>query len=166
MEVGWWLVDKMEKESSVPKTVKVLKFHAEKCDGCKICERACSQVHFKSDEGGEKSAIRILKDKNGKYKMHVCDQRGVCLDMCPVGALTRNKKGTVILNKNVCIGCQACVAFCPIGAMRKSDARIEPFKCIACGACVRACPTDALELVEAKIDRIKEVVYHKLGVDK
>ncbi len=30
----------------------------------------------------------ILKDKNGKYKMHVCDQRGLCLDMCPVGALT------------------------------------------------------------------------------
>jgi len=148
------------------KTVKNLKFHSEKCNGCKECEKACSQVHFKSDEGGDKSAIRILKDKNGKYKMHVCDQRGLCLDMCPVGALTRNKKGTVILNKEVCIGCQACVGFCPIGAMRKSDARIEPFKCIACGACVRACPTGALELVEVNIDDIKETVYHKLGVDK
>jgi len=148
------------------KTVKILKFHPEKCDGCKTCERACSQVHFKSNEGGEKSAIRILKDKNGKYKMHVCDQRGVCLDMCPVGALTRNKKGTVILNKNVCIGCQACVAFCPIGAMRKCDERIQPFKCIACGACVRACPNNALELVEVNLDEIKETVYHNLGVDK
>jgi len=155
----------MEKKSSVPKTVKVLKFHADKCTGCKDCEKACSQVHFKSDEGGEKSAIRILKDKNGKYKMHVCDQRGVCLDMCPVGALSRNKKGTVILNKNVCIGCQACVGFCPIGAMRKCDERIEPFKCIACGACVRACPTDALELVEVNIKDIKEVVYYKQGAD-
>lgn len=149
-----------------PKTVKILKFHPEKCEGDKLCERACSQVHFKSDEGGEKSAIRILKDKDGKYKMHVCDQRGVCLDMCPVGALKRNKKGTVILNKNVCIGCQACVGFCPIGAMRKSDERIEPFKCIACGACVRACPTGALELVEVNIDEIRETVYYKLGADK
>jgi len=148
---------------SESKTVKILKFHPEKCEGDKACERACSQVHFKSDEGGEKSAIRILKDKNGKYKMHVCDQRGVCLDMCPVGALTRNKKGTVILNKKVCIGCQACVGFCPISAMRKCDERIEPFKCIACGACVRACPTGALELVEVKIEDIKEVVYHELG---
>lgn len=148
------------------KTVKILKFHPEKCKGCKDCEKACSQVHFKSDEGKDKSAIRILEDKNGKYTMHVCDQRGVCLDMCPVGALTRNKKGTVILNKNICIGCQACVGFCPIGAMRKCDERIEPFKCIACGACVRACPTGALELVEVNIDDIKEVVYYKQGVDK
>ena len=154
------------KNMSESKTVKILKFHPEKCEGDKACERACSQVHFKSDEGGEKSAIRILKDKNGKYKMHVCDQRGVCLDMCPVGALTRNKKGTVILNKKVCIGCQACVAFCPIGAMRKSDARIEPFKCISCGACVRACPNDALELVEVTIKGIKEVVYYKQGAEK
>ena len=145
-----------------PKTVKILKFHAEKCKGCLECEKACSKVHFKTDEGGEKSAIRIIK-QNGKFKMHVCDQRGLCLDMCPVGALTRRKNGIVWLDKEICIGCQACVGFCPIGAMRKSDARIEPFKCISCGACVRACPEKALELVEVKIDNIKDVVYHKLG---
>jgi len=145
-----------------PKTVKILKFHAEKCKGCFECEKACSNVHFKTDEGGEKSAIRIIKE-NGKFKMHVCDQRGLCIDMCPVGALTRKKNGVVWLDKETCIGCQACVGFCPIGAMRKSDSRIEPFKCISCGACVRACPENALELVEVKIDDIKDVVYHKLG---
>jgi len=97
--------------------------------------------------------------------MHVCDQRGLCLDMCPVGALTRKKNGVVWLDKKTCIGCQACVGFCPIGAMRKSEARIEPFKCISCGACVRACPTDALELTEVKLDEICEVVYHKQGAE-
>jgi Fe-S-cluster-containing hydrogenase component 2 len=144
-------------------TVKVVVFHPERCKGCLSCEKACSNVHFKSDEGGEKSAIRIIKQKNS-YQMSVCDQRGLCLDMCPVGALSRRKNGVVWLDKNVCIGCQACIAFCPIGAMRKSDARIEPFKCISCGACVRACPEHALELVERSIDDIREVVYHKLGV--
>jgi len=147
-----------------PKTVKILKFHPEKCDGCKSCEKACSKTHFKSDDGGDKSAIRIIKDKN-TYKMHVCDQRGLCLDMCPVGALARKKNGIVVLNKEICIGCQACVGFCPIGAMRKSEERIEPFKCISCGACVRACPTEALELVEVNIDEICEVVYHKQGAE-
>ena len=147
-----------------PKTVKILKHYPEKCDGGRVCEIACSQVHFKSDEGGDKSAIRIIEDENS-FKMHVCDQRGLCLDMCPVGALTRRKNGTVWLDKDTCIGCQACVGFCPIGAMRKSDARIQPFKCIACGACVRACPNGALELVEVNIDDIKEVVYHKQGAD-
>lgn len=145
-----------------PKTVKVVRFIAEKCNGCLECEKACSQIHFKTKEGGEKSAIRIFKE-GIKYKMSVCDQRGLCLDMCPVGALFRRKNGIVWLDKDTCIGCQSCVGFCPIGAMRKSDARIEPFKCISCGACVRACPEKALELVEVKIDDIKEVVYHKQG---
>lgn len=146
-----------------PKTVKILRFFAEKCDGCLECEKACSQVHFKTKDGGDKSAIRVFKRNKG-YTMHVCDQRGLCLDMCPVGALTRRKNGVVWLEKETCIGCQACVAFCPIGAMRKSDARIEPFKCISCGACVRACPEKALELVEVPIADLKQVVYHKQGV--
>ena len=145
------------------KTAKILLFQPDKCNGCRECEKACSNVHFKTQDGGEQSAIRIIQTKKG-YTMHVCDQRGLCLDMCPVGALTRNKNGVVILNKNICIGCQACVGFCPIGAMRKSKLRIEPFKCISCGACVRACPENALELVEKNLDNIKEIVYHKLGV--
>ena len=145
------------------KTVKILKFHADKCKACLECEKACSQVHFKTREGGEKSAIRIQKaDK--KYMMSVCDQRGLCIDMCPVGALTRRKNGVVWLDKEICIGCQACVGFCPIGAMRKSDVRIEPFKCISCGSCVRACPEKALELIDVRIADITQVVYHKLGV--
>ena len=145
-----------------PKTVRILKFKPEKCNGCLDCEKACSQIHFKTQDGGEKSAIRIEK-KDNKYQMHVCDQRGLCLDMCPVGALTRRKNGVVWLDKETCIGCQACVGFCPIGAMRKSDVRIEPFKCISCGACVRACPEKALELVEVNIADIADVVYHQLG---
>ncbi len=148
-----------------PKTVKVLKFYSEKCKGCLECEKACSNVHFKTDEGREKSAIRIIKDGK-KFKMIVCDQRGLCLDMCPVGALFRRNNGVVWLDKKTCIGCQACVGFCPIGAMRKNDSRIEPFKCISCGACVRACPTGALELVEVEIKDIKEVVYYKQGTEK
>ena len=142
---------------------KVLHFHPDKCDGCRECEKACSNVHFKTQDGGQQSALRITQTKKG-YTMHVCDQRGLCLDMCPVGALSRNKNGVVILNKSICIGCQACVGFCPIGAMRKSDIRIEPFKCISCGACVRACPRNALEQVEKKLDDIKEIVYYKQGV--
>ena len=145
-----------------PKIVKILKFHPDRCNGCLECEKACSQVHFKTKEGGEKSAIHISKTATG-YAMHVCDQRGLCLDMCPVGALTRRKNGVVWLDKDICIGCQACVGFCPIGAMRKADVRIEPFKCISCGSCVRACPEKALELVEVNIADVKQVVYHKQG---
>jgi Fe-S-cluster-containing hydrogenase component 2 len=140
-------------------TVKVVAFQPEKCNGCMDCMKACSKVHFKTENGGEKSAIKIIKQKDS-YKMHVCDQRGLCLDMCPVGALSRRKNGIVWLDKKICIGCQACIGFCPIGAMRKATGQIEPFKCISCGACVRACPENALELVEHELEEIKEIVFH------
>ncbi len=144
------------------KRAKILKFNSEKCVGCLECEKACSQVHFKCDDGGEKSAIRI-HEKDGSFQMHVCNQNGLCIDMCPVGAIERMPNGTVILNKNICVGCQACVAFCPLGAMKRSASRIEPFKCISCGACVRACPEDALELVEVDIEEIKQIVFNNYG---
>ena len=146
-----------------PQTTKVLHFTAERCTGCKTCEKACSQVHFKNNEGGQFAALRITKNAD-TFTMHVCDQRGLCIDLCPVGALTRNKNGVVILNTKLCVGCQACVAFCPISAMRKADSRIQPFKCISCGACVRACPTKALRLEDIPLESIKQVVYHKHGV--
>ncbi len=101
---------------------------------------------------------------NNTYQMHVCDQRGLCLDLCPVGALSRRKNGVVLLDAKVCVGCQACVAFCPLGAMRKAPTRIQPFKCISCGSCVRACPTKALSLEDVPLENNRQDVYHKQGV--
>jgi formate hydrogenlyase subunit 6/NADH:ubiquinone oxidoreductase subunit I len=63
-------------------------------------------------------------------------------------ALTINKKGVVMLNKNLCIGCYACVAICPTDSMRRYHGSIVPFKCIACGSCADECPEKALEIVE------------------
>ena len=143
-------------------TVKVIVFHPEKCNGCLACEKACSKVHFQSGDGGVRSAIRV-SGKKGAFKATVCNQCGLCIDVCSVGALSRNKKGTVALDVKQCVGCQTCVAFCPVSVMRRAPARMEPFKCISCGSCVRACPEHALELAEKNVDDLKAVVYHKLG---
>jgi carbon-monoxide dehydrogenase iron sulfur subunit len=145
------------------KTVKIIKFHPDRCEGDGACERACSKVHFKTQDGGEKSAIRITKGKDGKYECSVCNQCGLCIDMCPVLALKRLANGVVTLNKGICVGCQSCVAFCPRGVMRKASGVIVPFKCISCGACVKACPKKALELVEVRIEEISEQVYARHG---
>ena len=144
-------------------TAKILKFYPEKCDGAGECEKACSNVHFKNDNGGKWSAITIIK-RESEYDMEVCNHCGLCIDMCPVQAIKRLTNGTVVLNKKLCIGCQACVGFCPTGAMRKAPEIITPFKCISCGKCVDACPNGALEMVEVDLDEIEEVVYHKQGV--
>jgi Fe-S-cluster-containing hydrogenase component 2 len=135
--------------------VKILKFRPERCNGCLDCERACAKFQSKG------SAIQILKNEKG-FSMHVCNQRGLCMDLCTVGALKRRKDGVVILNEKKCVGCLVCVAFCPISAMRVKDT--QPFKCISCGSCVRACPENALHLAEVNIEEVKEVVYHRLGV--
>jgi anaerobic carbon-monoxide dehydrogenase iron sulfur subunit len=149
----------MEKQE----TVKIVTLYPEKCSGCNSCEKACSKIHFKTDEGGERSALRIEK-RDGKFEINVCNQCGLCIDMCSVGALSRNAKGVVVLDQKLCVGCQVCVAFCPSAAMRKAKGRIEPFKCISCGSCVHACSENALELIDKKVDNLKAVVYHRLGV--
>ncbi|MCK4614086.1 MAG: 4Fe-4S binding protein [Thermoplasmata archaeon] len=144
-------------------TVKIIKFNPGLCKGHLDCERACSRVHFKTDDGGERSAIRIIKSQNG-YQMTNCNHCGLCIDLCPVLALRRLPSGVVILNKNTCIGCQSCVGFCPRGVMRRAPGVIVPFKCISCGACVKACPEGALELVEIRITDVAEEVYALQGV--
>lgn len=145
------------------RTVKIIQFDPVKCKGHYDCERACSQVHFKDDTGGEHSAIRIRRANNG-FVMTDCNHCGLCMDMCPVQALKRMPNGIVILNTKTCVGCQACVAFCPRSVMRKANDRIEPFKCISCGACVRDCPEDALALVEFNVSDVEEEVYAQQGV--
>ena len=42
------------------KTTKVIKFYEDRCNGCLECMKACSLIHFKTNEGSEKSAIKIL----------------------------------------------------------------------------------------------------------
>ena len=143
-------------------TVKIIKYYPERCDECRDCERACSGVQFRTKGGGDRSAIRIIRE-NGNLKMTNCNHCGLCIDVCPVQALKRNPKGTVILNKNTCIGCQSCVAFCPRSVMRRVSDVIIPFKCISGGECVKACPENALELVEVAIVDIAEEVYSQWG---
>jgi ferredoxin len=47
----------------------------------------------------------------------------------------------------VCTGCTACVKVCPVEAItgeRKNLHGIDPAICIDCGACGRICPADAV----------------------
>jgi len=55
-----------------------------------------------------------------------------------------------IINPEACIGCQICLNSCPVGAISMTEdnkAWIDPGKCILCGLCVASCPVDAIVTV-------------------
>lgn len=57
-----------------------------------------------------------------------------------------------------CIHCGLCLSVCPQGALSaQNPGFINRDKCIACGACAKICPTEAL-VMKGKIMTIKEVV--------
>ena len=128
--------------------MKKLVADASLCNGCGTCEKVCSKAYYR-EEDREKSAIRVTANDQGGFVIAVCDQCGVCKDMCAIMALKQAKNGAVLLDKKTCVGCLICVGECERGYMRYHDELPTPFKCVACGLCAKQCPTGALSLVES-----------------
>jgi carbon-monoxide dehydrogenase iron sulfur subunit len=123
--------------------MKVLVTNDELCIGCHLCEDVCSQAWYK-EINRTKSSIRITSFGNAEWGMTVCTQCGDCIEVCPTGALSRDKTGVVRLNKKECVGCMSCVGFCPNGSMYYHADYVEPIKCISCALCAKECPAGAL----------------------
>jgi len=90
-----------------------------------------------------------------------CDE-ACCLKVCPVGAITRDDKGAVIMNRDKCIVCKMCVSACPLGNISYSPAAGRVFKCDLCGGdpkCVKSCTSGAIQFVDPteRPDRKKAV---------
>src|SRR5919206_383651 len=44
-----------------------------------------------------------------------------CAAVCPVEAITKYEEGPVVINQQVCIGCEYCIHACPWDVITKSD---------------------------------------------
>ena len=47
-----------------------------------------------------------------------CLHLGSCMAVCPVGAISRNEKGNLVVDKEKCIGCKKCTKVCPNGVIK------------------------------------------------
>ncbi len=94
------------------------------CWGCKTCEVACKQENraadgvkliFVSEDGP-----RIIDGKlNFAYRVNVCRHcdEPPCAEACPDEAITQQPNGIVVMDDDLCTGCQACIEACPYDAI-------------------------------------------------
>ncbi len=133
------------------RVVLMLAVDSEKCTGCRNCEAACSVYHVHVCNP-VKSAVRIVKwPEKGLHVPVVCQQceEPSCANICPVEAISRAEDtGAVVVDPDLCVGCQMCVVACPFGAITLDRDRRVAIKCDLCGGaepwCVRYCEPGAL----------------------
>lgn len=97
----------------------------------------------------------------------------LCENACPNGAISYNKKGILVVNSEVCIGCMNCVTACIYGGIEIDPITLKAIKCDLCGgdpACIKACEYGAISLVDAKKKGLKArregigMAYHIIGM--
>ena len=126
-------------------------FH-NKCVGCRLCEMVCSLVK-EHECSTTKSRIRIIRDEEfGNNLVSLCIQcaDAHCLESCAQGALSRvSETGVVLVDDELCNGCEACILACPISAISLDGEKNVVFKCDLCGGdpeCIKVCSREALIL--------------------
>lgn len=128
--------------------------HDERCSGCRACLLACSVANFREITTA-KAALRIeaLFPSPGIYRIHLCDNCGVCAEACPEEAIVWDGD-RFVLREEDCSACGTCVEVCPNEALRLNPDTDRPILCTGCGECAAICPRDAIEIAP---EPIKEV---------
>lgn len=124
-----------------------------KCTGCGICELACSQE--KGEQSPLRSRIRVVRVTpvfNFALACRACED-AKCVKACPEKAISQNEDtGLLIVDKNLCEGCDWCVQACDYGAITIQSSTGLATVCDLCSGtpqCVEFCPEEALSLVES-----------------
>jgi len=131
----------------------------ERCIGCEACSIACKIENNASDHwikvetqgGADKDTPGgRYPDLTMDFLPKLCNQceNPPCVESCPEDALQKRNDGIVILDQELCSGCQACLTACPYNVIifdennnvaekchfcvHRVDQGLEPFCLICC----------------------------------
>lgn len=109
------------------------------CWGCRTCEVACKQEN-RAAKGVKLISVREdgprQVDERAEFMFQVnlcrhCDDPP-CADACPEAAIVKREDGIVVLDYELCTGCQACIQECPYDAIAYDPDRSIAQKCNLC----------------------------------
>jgi Fe-S-cluster-containing dehydrogenase component len=109
------------------------------CWGCRTCEVACKQENRAAD-GVKLIAVReewsaaTNAAPDLVYQVNLCRHcdEPPCADACPEEAISKRDDNLVIMNYDLCTGCQACIEECPYDAIAYDVDRSIAQKCNLC----------------------------------
>jgi len=133
----------------------VVRTRSDRCRECQACALACSLYH---DGACGLSAARLAVTKDMArftFDITICRHcpSPVCVDACPVDAISVDLHGVVRIDEDECVRCGACASGCPFGAIFYDALGDRYLTCDLCAGrdggplCVEICPASALELV-------------------
>jgi formate dehydrogenase iron-sulfur subunit len=161
---------------------KAISYDSSKCIGCRQCVIACQDWNDLPRAGRyalsattwitmEPPLPNGTSPLWGRNSCRHCEFP-MCAAVCPVEAITKFDEGPVVIDQNLCIGCQYCIHACPWGVISTNPQTGKSQKCTMCATrigqelkpfCVQLCPTGALDFgargaVEVAVEaRAKEV---------
>ena len=102
-----------------------------------------------------------------------CTGCTACVAVCPVQAISGERKGLHRIDAAICIDCGACGRICPYQAIHDQanalclpvkrsqwpKPKIDPKTCVSCGICLEVCPTGVLDLIQISSQHAHPVAH-------
>ena len=116
-----------------------LEIDHEACWGCKTCEVACKQENRAADgikliSVSEEGPGMIGGKLDFLFRVNLCRHcdEPPCVDACSEEAIVRRSDGMVVMDYDLCIGCQLCIEACPYDVIEFDDDKDIAQKCNLC----------------------------------
>jgi len=143
----------------------VMLVDTERCVNCKACEVSC-RAEWNTPLGYTRNWVSevMAVDADGMPKLSLLSGRCMhcddppCVASCPTGASYKRDDGLVLVDRELCTGCEFCIDPCPYDARFRDPTDGMISKCTFCQpridvgeepACVHVCFTRALMFGDA-----------------